>query len=54
MGKAACSRRKDRQLQTPTARIRAPMYWNNGFGGFAIIVFALASLAGLRHRVTAR
>lgn len=34
--------------------VRAPMYWSNGFGGFAIIVFALASLAGLRRRATMR
>ena len=34
--------------------VGAPMYWSNGFGGFAIIVLALASLAGMRHRVTAR
>jgi hypothetical protein len=33
--------------------VSAPMYWSNGFGGFAVIVFALASLAGLRHRATA-
>lgn len=34
--------------------VSAPMYWSNGFGGFAIIVFALASLAGLRRRATMR
>lgn len=34
--------------------VSAPMYWSNGFGGFAVIVFALASLAGMRHRATAR
>jgi hypothetical protein len=34
--------------------VSAPMYWSNGFGGFAVIVFALASLAGLRHRASAR
>jgi SPW repeat len=34
--------------------VSAPMYWSNGFGGFAVIVFTLPSLAGLRHRETAR
>lgn len=34
--------------------VSAPMYWSNGFGGFAVILFALAALAGMRHRVTAR
>jgi len=34
--------------------VSAPMYWSNGFGGFAIIVFTLAALAGMRHRATVR
>lgn len=34
--------------------VSAPMYWSNGFGGFAIIVFTLAALAGMRHRATTR
>jgi hypothetical protein len=34
--------------------VSAPMYWSNGFGGFAVILFALVSLAGLRHRATTR
>lgn len=34
--------------------VSAPMYWSNGFGGFAVILFALAALAGMRHRATAR
>lgn len=34
--------------------VSAPMYWSNGFGGFAVIAFTLASLAGLRHRATTR
>lgn len=34
--------------------VGAPMYWSNGFGGFAIIVFTLAALAGMRHRATTR
>ena len=34
--------------------VSAPMYWSNGFGGFAVILCALASLAGLRYRATAR
>lgn len=29
--------------------VSAPMYWSNGFAGAAIIVFALASLAGMRR-----
>lgn len=37
-----------------TFAVRTPMYWSNGFGGFAVILFALASLAGLRHRVATR
>lgn len=34
--------------------VSAPMYWSNGFGGFAIIVFTLAALAGMRHRAATR
>jgi hypothetical protein len=34
--------------------VSAPMYWSNGFGGFAIILAALAALAGMRHRATAQ
>jgi hypothetical protein len=34
--------------------VSAPMYWSNGFGGFAVIVFALAALAGMRHRAATR
>ena len=37
-----------------TFAVSAPMYWSNGFGGFAIIVFALAALVGMRLRATAR
>lgn len=33
--------------------VSTPMYWSNGFGGFAVIVFALAGLAGLRRRAAA-
>ncbi len=34
--------------------VSAPMYWSNGFGGFAIIVFALAALASMQHRAATR
>ncbi len=34
--------------------VSAPMYWSNGFGGFAILVFALAALAGMRRRTITR
>ena len=33
--------------------VGAPMYWSNGFGGLAVIVFALAALAGMRRRASA-
>ena len=33
--------------------VSAPMYWSNGFGGLAVILFALAGLAGLRRRAAA-
>lgn len=35
--------------------VSPPMYWSNGFGGLAVILFALVALAGMRHRAaTAR
>jgi hypothetical protein len=34
--------------------VSASMYWSNGFGGLAVIVFALAALAGMRRRATTR
>lgn len=37
-----------------TFAVGAPMYWSNGFGGLAIIVFALTALAGMRPRATTR
>ena len=36
-----------------TFAVRAPMYWSNGFGGLAVLVFALAGLASLRRPATA-
>ena len=36
-----------------TFAVRAPMYWSNGFGGLAVLVFALAGLASLRRHATA-
>lgn len=37
-----------------TFAVSAPMYWSNGFGGFAVILSALAALAGMRHRAVTR
>jgi hypothetical protein len=34
--------------------VSAPTYWSNGFTGLAVILFALAALAGMRHRVAVR
>lgn len=34
--------------------VSAPMYWSNGFGGLAVILFALAALAAMRHRAAIR
>jgi hypothetical protein len=33
--------------------VSAPMYWSNGFGGLAVLIFALAGLASLRRHATA-
>jgi hypothetical protein len=32
--------------------VSAPMYWSNGFGGLAVLLFALAGLASLRRHAT--
>ena len=37
-----------------TFAVKSAMYWSNGFGGLAVILFALAALAGLRHRAAVR
>lgn len=34
--------------------VSAPMYWSNGFGGLAVLLFALAGLASLRRRAAVR
>jgi len=36
-----------------TFAVRPAMYWSNGFGGLAVILFALAALTGVRHRTVA-
>jgi SPW repeat len=33
--------------------VSAPMYWSNGFGGLAVLIFALAGLATLRRHAGA-
>jgi len=37
-----------------TFAVSTPMYWSNGFGGFAVILTALAALAGMRRRAVTR
>ena len=33
--------------------VSAPMYWSNGFGGFAVLILAMGGLASMRRHATA-
>jgi SPW repeat len=37
-----------------TFAVSTPMYWSNGFGGLAVLLFALAGLGSLRRHAVAR